>query len=99
LSADIGRNNRWIIVFLKRKINVLSMYKEHIESLSKVPELPKEPANVVEENIEQEEIAEEVVTEEVAETVEMTADENTVVFEAEESSFSDKFNNISSLFE
>ena len=76
------------------KINVLSMYKEHIESLSKVPELPKEPANVVEENIEQEEIAEEV-----AETVEMTADENTVVFEAEESSFSDKFNNISSLFE
>ena len=81
------------------KINVLSMYKEHIESLSKVPELPKEPANVVEENIEQEEIAEEVVTEEVAETVEMTADENTVVFEAEESSFSDKFNNISSLFE
>lgn len=80
------------------KINVLSMYKEHIESLSKVPELPKEPANVVEEVVEPEVVAEETVVEEVIEVSE-TAEEATVVFEAEESAVSDKFNNISSLFE
>lgn len=80
------------------KINVLSMYKEHIESLSKVPELPKEPANVVEEVVEAEDVAEETVVEEVVEISE-TAEEATVVFEAEEPAVSDKFNNISSLFE
>ena len=80
------------------KINVLSMYKEHIESLSKVPELPKEPANVVEEVVEAEDVAEETVVEEVVEITE-TAEEATVVFEAEEPAVSDKFNNISSLFE
>lgn len=80
------------------KINVLSMYKEHIESLSKVPELPKEPANVVEEIVEAEDVAEETVVEEVVEISE-TAEEATVVFEAEEPAVSDKFNNISSLFE
>lgn len=80
------------------KINVLSMYKEHIESLSKVPELPKEPANVVEEPAE---IIEETV-EEIAETPvveETAAEEHTIVFESEEPAISDKFNNISSLFE
>ena len=80
------------------KINVLSMYKEHIESLSKVPELPKEPANVVEEVVEPEVVAEETVVEEFVEISE-TAEEATVVFEAEEPAVSDKFNNISSLFE
>ena len=80
------------------KINVLSMYKEHIESLSKVPELPKEPAIVVEEVVEAEDVAEETVVEEVVEISE-TAEEATVVFEAEEPAVSDKFNNISSLFE
>ena len=80
------------------KINVLSMYKEHIESLSKVPELPKEPANVVEEVVEAEDTVEETVVEEIVEVSE-TAEEATVVFEAEEPAVSDKFNNISSLFE
>ena len=82
------------------KINVLSMYKEHIESLSRVPELPKEPANVVEEVVEESAVMqEEVVSEEITETVEFTAEEQTVVFEPEEPAVSDKFNNISSLFE
>ena len=79
------------------KINVLSMYKEHIESLSMVPELPKEPANVVEEPVEE-------VVEQQEETVEVfveeVAEEQTIVFENNEvSEISDKFNNISSLFE
>ncbi len=82
------------------KINVLSMYKEHIESLSKVPELPKEPANVVEDAVEEPVVfQEEPVEEEITETVEFTAEEQTVIFEAEEPAVSDKFNNISSLFE
>ena len=82
------------------KINVLSMYKEHIESLSKVPELPKEPANVVEDAAEEPVVLqEEPVEEEITETVEFTAEEQTVIFEAEEPAVSDKFNNISSLFE
>ncbi|MBQ7284385.1 MAG: DivIVA domain-containing protein [Oscillospiraceae bacterium] len=84
------------------KITVLSMYKDHIESLSKVPELPKEPANVVEEEpvAEEAEVQEEtleVVEEPVAE--EIAAEEHTIVFEAEETPVADKFNNISSLFE
>lgn len=82
------------------KINVLSMYKDHIESLSKVPEIRKEPANVVEE---QETVVEEVVEElPVTETVEETAapgEESTVVFEAQNDSIPSKFNDISSLFE
>ena len=86
------------------KISVLSMYKDHIESLSKVPEIKKEPSNVVEETNEEEicETTEEVVAENVEATnleVEETAEEITVVFENEEPAISDKFNNISSLFE
>ena len=79
------------------KINVLSMYKDHIESLSKVPELPKEPANVVEEPAEAP--AEEVIETPVAEENIMPEEEQTIVFESEEPAVSDKFNNISSLFE
>ena len=88
------------------KIHVLSMYKEHIESLSKIPEVKKEPAAVVEEEPQQEEVVEEpTVTEETVEEVvvveetvveEPTAEEQTIVFESEENN---KFNNISSLFE
>lgn len=78
------------------KINVLSMYKDHIESLSKVPELPKEPANVVEEPAEVP--AEEITETPVAEENTMP-EEQTIVFESEEPAVSDKFNNISSLFE
>ncbi|MBR2027706.1 MAG: DivIVA domain-containing protein [Oscillospiraceae bacterium] len=82
------------------KINVLSMYKEHIESLSRVPELPKEPANVVEEETEETVVQQEApASEEVAEIAEFPAEEQTVVFEPEEPAVSDKFNNISSLFE
>ena len=88
------------------KINVLSMYKEHIESLSKIPEVKKEPAAVVEEEPQQEEVVEETtVTEETVEEIVVveetvveapTAEEQTIVFENEENN---KFNNISSLFE
>ena len=88
------------------KINVLSMYKEHIESLSKIPEIKKEPAAVVEEEPQQEEVVEETTVAEetveeivvVEETVveEPTAEEQTIVFENEGNN---KFNNISSLFE
>ncbi|MBQ9845285.1 MAG: DivIVA domain-containing protein [Oscillospiraceae bacterium] len=88
------------------KINVLSMYKEHIESLSKVPEIKREPANVVQEEAEQpvEEVAEAVeqpaeAVEEVCEEAAQPAEENTVVFEAEVHAAESKFNNISSLFE
>ena len=93
------------------KINILSMYKEHIESLSKVPEIKREPANVVQEEI-AEEPAEEVVETVVEETVEevaapqefaeetvVTAEEETIVFESAEPAVENKFNNISSLFE
>ena len=61
------------------KINILSMYKEHIESLSKVPEIKREPANVV-----QEEIAEEPAEEIIETVVEETVAEETVPQEAEE---------------
>jgi len=85
------------------KINVLSMYKEHIESLSKVPELPKEPANVVEEPVEEAVEAEETVVEsavfvEVPEQEPIT-EENTIVIDTVEPVIAYKFNNISSLFE
>ena len=83
------------------KITVLSMYKDHIESLSKVPEIKKEPAAVVEETEQVEETAETPV-EEVQEVVEETvqAEENTIVFENEvQPEEENKFNNISSLFE
>lgn len=88
------------------KINVLSMYKEHIESLSKVPELPKEPAAVVEEPEQPEEKVEENVAT-VEETVEeqpvseeIAAEEQTIVFESEVPvEENNKFNNISSLFD
>ena len=88
------------------KIQILSMYKEHIESLSKIPEVKKEPAAVVEEEPQQKEVVEETtVTEETVEEIvvveetvieETTAEEQTIVFESEENN---KFNNISSLFE
>ena len=83
------------------KITVLSMYKDHIESLSKVPEIKKEPAAVVEETEHVEETVETPV-EEVQEVVEETvqAEENTIVFENEvQPEEENKFNNISSLFE
>ncbi|MBE6886992.1 MAG: DivIVA domain-containing protein [Ruminococcaceae bacterium] len=89
------------------KINVLSMYKDHIESLSRVPEIPKEPAAVVEEPEQVEEVAEEAV-ETVVETVEeqpavaeeVVAEEQTIVFESEvPAEENNKFNNISSLFD
>ena len=87
------------------KINVLSMYKEHIESLSKVPEIKREPANVVQEEVSEvaaEEVAEPAeipATEKTEEAVEEAAEENTIVFESEEPAAENKFNNISSLFE
>ncbi len=88
------------------KINILSMYKEHIESLSKVPEIKREPANVVQEEVVEEAVEETVETvveepaeEVVEETVETVAEENTIVFESEEPAVESKFNNISSLFE
>ena len=91
------------------KINILSMYKDHIESLSKIPELKKEPASVVEESVETAESASEETTqaaEPIVENAEETIaaeapieEERTIVFESEEKSVSDKFNNISSLFE
>ncbi|MBE6878899.1 MAG: DivIVA domain-containing protein [Ruminococcaceae bacterium] len=84
------------------KINILSMYKEHIESLSKVPEIKREPANVVQEEVEEtpvEEIVEAVVEEPAVEATEAPAEEKTVVFETEEPVVESKFNNISSLFE
>lgn len=89
------------------KINVLSMYKEHIESLSKIPELKKEPANVVEEEVAVEEPvadtpAEETVVEAAAEVVEepVQAEEETIVFDSEAvEETNSKFNNISSLFD
>ena len=84
------------------KINVLSMYKEHIESLSQVPEIKREPASVVSEEAEQqtEEAVEPAVEEEtVVYEAEETAEENTIVFESEEPAAESKFNNISSLFE
>lgn len=90
------------------KIEVLSMYKEHIESLSNVPEIKREPANVVEEEQPVEEAAEveETAVEEQEEVVEapvveeaVPAEEHTIVFEAEETVEESKFNNISSLFE
>lgn len=83
------------------KITVLSMYKDHIESLSKVPEIKKEPAAVVEESV-QEEIEETPVVE-IDETVveeQSQAEENTIVFENEtQPEENNKFNNISSLFD
>ena len=88
------------------KINVLSMYKEHIESLSKVPELPKEPAAVVEEPEQPEEKVEENVAtveeavEEQPVSEEVAAEEQTIVFESEvPAEENNKFNNISSLFD
>ena len=101
-EENIARIKREVSDF---KINVLSMYKEHIESLSRVPEIKREPANVVEEPAE--EPAEEVVEAAVEETVVVTeepqeeaaAEESTIVFEAEEPAEENKFNNISSLFE
>ena len=92
------------------KINVLSMYKEHIESLSKIPEIKKEPAAVVEEEPQQDEIAvetpvvEENAPEETAEpaveVVDTKAEEQTIVFESEPAQAENsKFNNISSLFD
>lgn len=91
------------------KINILSMYKDHIESLSKIPELKKEPASVVEEAVETAESASEETTQAVEPVVENAEEtiaaeapaeeERTIVFESEEKSVSDKFNNISSLFE
>lgn len=84
------------------KISVLSMYKEHIESLSQVPEVKREPANVVSEEAEQqqEEVVETVQEEEtVVYEAEETAEEKTIVFENEEPAAESKFNNISSLFE
>ena len=89
------------------KISVLSMYKEHIESLSRVPEVKREPANVVQEEVEEipAEDAVEYASEETAETVVAeteevaVAEENTIVFESEEPAVESKFNNISSLFE
>ena len=87
------------------KINVLSMYKEHIESLSRVPEVKREPANVVQEEVEEvpaEETVEYTVEETAAEAVvaeEVPAEENTIIFESEEPAVESKFNNISSLFE
>lgn len=89
------------------KIGVLSMYKEHIESLSRVPEVKREPANVVQEEVEEipaeetvEYAAEETAETVVAETEEVAAaEENTIVFESEEPAAESKFNNISSLFE
>ena len=87
------------------KISVLSMYKEHIESLSRVPEIKREPANVVQEEVEEvptEETVEYTVEETAAEAVvaeEVPAEENTIIFESEEPAVESKFNNISSLFE
>lgn len=87
------------------KISVLSMYKEHIESLSRVPEVKREPANVVQEEVEEvpaEETVEYTVEETAAEAVvaeEVPAEENTIIFESEEPAVESKFNNISSLFE
>ena len=89
------------------KISVLSMYKEHIESLSRVPEVKREPANVVQEEVEEipAEEAVEYASEETAETVVAeteevaVAEENTIVFESEEPAAESKFNKISSLFE
>ena len=89
------------------KINVLSMYKEHIESLSRVPEVKREPANVVQEEVEEipaeetvEYASEETAETAVSETEEVAvAEENTIVFESEEPAVESKFNNISSLFE
>ncbi len=82
------------------KITVLSMYKDHIESLSKVPEIKKEPAAVVEEPEQVEEVVE-APFEEVQEVVEenVQAEENTIVFESEVQPEENKFNNISSLFD
>lgn len=92
------------------KIHVLSMYKDHIESLSRVPEIKAEPAAVVaeeqpaEEKVEEtaveatEEVVEEAVAEQPAE--EIAAEEQTIVFEKETAQEeNNKFNNISSLFD
>ncbi len=92
------------------KIHVLSMYKDHIESLSRVPEIKAEPAAVVaeeqpaEEKVEEtaveatEEVVEEAVAEQPAE--EIAAEEQTIVFEKEAAQEeNNKFNNISSLFD
>ena len=90
------------------KISGLSMYKEHIESLSRVPEVKREPANVVQEEAEEipaEETVEYAVEETaetvVAETEEVSAaEENTIVFEKETAQEeNNKCNNISSLFD
>ena len=101
-EENIARIKREVSDF---KINVLSMYKEHIESLSKVPEIKREPANVVQEEVSEvaaEEVAEPAeipATEKTEEAVEEAAEENTIVFESEEPAAENKFNNISSLFE
>ncbi len=82
------------------KITVLSMYKEHIESLSKVPEIRKEPANVVHE--EQNESVKENSFESVQETeIQEENMESTQQFSVDENNQeeSKEFNNISSLFE
>ena len=81
------------------KINILSMYKEHIESLSKVPEIKREPANVVQEEIAEEPAEEVAAPQEFAEETVETAEEETIVFESAEPAVENKFNNISSLFE
>lgn len=79
------------------KIQVLSMYKDHIESLSRVPEIKREPTNVVDEQqVPQEEPVqpqEEAVQEPVAEENQAYSPENA---NPENES---KFNNISSLFD
>lgn len=82
------------------KITVLSMYKEHIESLSKVPEIKKEPANAVHE--EQNEVVEESSIETVEEAeVQTETIESTQQFSVDENNQGESkgFNNISSLFE
>ena len=82
------------------KITVLSMYKEHIESLSKVPEIKKEPANAVHE--EQNEVVEESSIETVEEAeVQTETIESTQQFSVDENNQGESkgFNNISSLFQ
>ena len=72
------------------KRTVLSLYKSHIEILSKIPEEKTEPEEIV--NEEKETMVEEVATE--AEVVENTTEEIVKESEPEE-----KFKSVSSLFE
>ena len=59
------------------KIHVLSMYKDHIESLSRVPEIKAEPAAVVAEEQPAEEKVEETAVEATEEVVEEAVAEQT----------------------